>query len=291
MLKDYTIQSYIMQVEEVGRGKMFDLQNNAICLIMYKIGYYWVDYGRHNHRNKENGMRLVLQDVTKSFENNNRVLDGASYIFERGKVYGILGSRGSGKSTLINCITGEDDFDTGSIQLIDEDGDNVYNYNEVGVTYSVPVLPNFLTGNELIKFFIDVNKDKLDGSLTMDDYFNFVGLEFSDRYRLIADCSDSVKYKLQLLCVIMADPSVIILDEPTIAYDNEFMHALREILKQLTERHIIIIATNQLQSIRTMCDDIVVLNNGVMNEITHEQLKNEEFLQAVEAMLKEDDYV
>lgn len=241
-------------------------------------------------KNKEIGMRLVLQDVTKSFDNN-RVLEGASYVFEKGKVYGILGGKGSGKSTLINCLTGEDDFDSGSIHLFDEAGDNVYNYNQVGVTYSVPVLPNFLTGNELIKFFIDVNKDKLDKKLTIDDYFNFIGLEFSDRYRLIADCSDSVKYRLQLLCVIMADPAVIILDEPTILYDNEFMHDLREILKNLMERHVIIIATNQLQSIRTMCDDIVVLNNGVMNEITHEQLKNEEFLQAVEAMLKEDDNV
>ncbi|MDD6572771.1 MAG: ATP-binding cassette domain-containing protein [Thermoflexaceae bacterium] len=235
-------------------------------------------------------MRLVLYEVSKSFDNN-RVLDNASYLFEQGKVYGILGSKGSGKSTLINCITGEDDFDSGSIQLLDDDDDNVYNYNQIGVTYSVPVLPDFLTGNELVKFFMDVNKDKMDNSYTMDDYFNFVGLEIGDRYRLIADCSDSVKYRLQLLCVVMANPSVIILDEPTILYDNEFMHDLRDILKQLTERHIIIIATNQLQSIRTVCDDIVVLNNGTLNEITHEQLKNEEFLHAVEVMLKEDDNV
>lgn len=235
-------------------------------------------------------MRLVLYEVSKSFDNN-RVLDNASYLFEQGKVYGILGSKGSGKSTLINCITGEDDFDSGSIQLLDDDDDNVYNYNQIGVTYSVPVLPDFLTGNELVKFFMDVNKDKMDNRYTMDDYFNFVGLEIGDRYRLIADCSDSVKYRLQLLCVVMANPSVIILDEPTILYDNEFMHDLRDILKQLTERHIIIIATNQLQSIRTVCDDIVVLNNGTLNEITHEQLKNEEFLHAVEVMLKEDDNV
>lgn len=235
-------------------------------------------------------MRLVLEDVKKNFENK-RVLQGASYTFEQGKVYGILGHRGSGKSTLINCITGEDDFDAGSMKLLDEAGDNVYNYNEIGVTYSVPVLPNFLTGNEFIKFFMDVNKDKLAHNLTLDDCFEFVGIEIGDRYRLITDCSDSVKYRLQLLCVVLANPSVIILDEPTIVYDDEFMHDLREILKKLTQRHIIIIATNQLNSIRTMCDDIVVLNNGTLNEITHEQLKNEEFLQAVESMLKEDSNV
>lgn len=235
-------------------------------------------------------MRLVLYDVGKGFENN-RVLEGASYVFEQGKVYGILGRRGSGKSTLINCITGEDDFDTGSIQLLDEADDNVYNYNQVGVAYSVPVLPEFLTGNEFIKFFMDVNKDKLEADVPIDEYFKFVGLEIGDRYRLIADCSDAVKYKIQLLCVVMANPSVIILDEPTILYDVEFMHDLREILKKLTKEHIIIIATNQLLSIRNVCDDIVVLNNGSLNGITHEQLKNEEFLQAVEAMLKEDDNV
>ncbi len=235
-------------------------------------------------------MRLVLYGVKKNF-NNRQVLCGASYMFEKGKVYGILGHRGSGKSTLINCITGEDDIDEGNIQLLDEAGDNVFNYNQVGVAYSVPVLPGFLTGNEFIKFFMDINKDKLNSEYTIDDYFDYIGIGIGDRFRLINDCSDSVKYKLQLLCVVMANPSVIILDEPTILYDNEFMHDLRELLKQLTDNHIIIIATNQLQSIRTMCDDIVVLNNGVLNEITHEQLKNEEFLQAVEAMLKEDDNV
>ncbi|MGN0514062.1 MAG: ATP-binding cassette domain-containing protein [Lachnospiraceae bacterium] len=235
-------------------------------------------------------MRLVLNDVSKSFENH-KVLDGATYTFEQGKVYGILGHRGSGKSTLINCITGEDDFDTGSIELYDEADDNVYNYNQIGVTYSVPVLPNFLTGNELVKFFMDVNKDKVDPNLTLDECFEFVGMEIGDRYRLITDCTDSVKYRLQLLCVVLANPSVIILDEPTILYDDVFMRDLRDILKRLTENHIIIIATNQLQSIRTVCDDIVVLNNGTLNEITHEQLKNEEFLHAVEVMLKEDSNV
>lgn len=235
-------------------------------------------------------MRLVLNDIEKSFDGR-KILDKASYVFEQGKVYGILGSSGSGKSTLIHCITGEKDCDAGTIQLLDEDNDNVYHYGQIGVVYSVPVLPNFLTGNELVHFFMDVNKDKMNKEIPEEEYFKFVGLDLGDRYRLITDCSDSVKYRLQLLCVILANPAVIILDEPTILYDNEFMHDLREILKQLTQRHIMIIATNQLQSIRTMCDNIVVLNNGVMNEITHEQLKNEEFLQAVEAMLKEDDNV
>lgn len=235
-------------------------------------------------------MRLVLYGVSKSFDGN-PVLDNASYMFEQGKIYGILGGRGSGKSTLINCITGEDDFDEGSIQLLDEADDDVYNYNQIGVTYSVPVLPNFLTGNELIRFFMDVNKDKLDDGISIDDYFERVNLDIGDRYRLIADSSDAVKYKLQLLCVMMANPTVMILDEPTIVYDTGFMRELRDILKQLTENHIIIIATNRLMSIRSVCDDIVVLNNGTLNEITHEQLKNEEFLQAVETMLREDENV
>lgn len=239
---------------------------------------------------KENGMKLVLHNINKSY-GNHRILEGASYLFEQGHVYGILGHKGSGKSTLINCLTGEEDLDSGTIQILDDSGRDIYGFDEVGVTYSVPVLPAFLTGNELIKFYMEAHKKRLDPNISIDDYFKFVGLEIGDRYRLITDCSDSVKHKLQLLCVVMSDPSVIILDEPTVLYDAEFMRDLREILKSLTERHIIIIATNQLSSIRTVCDDIVVLNNGVLNEITHEQLKNEEFLQAVESMLKEDSNV
>lgn len=235
-------------------------------------------------------MKLVLHDIKKSY-GNHHVLEGASYTFEQGHVYGILGSKGSGKSTLINCLTGEEDLDGGIIQILDDSGNDIYGFDEVGVTHAVPVLPAFLTGNELIKFYMEANKKRLNPDITIDDYFRFVNLEIGDRYRLITDCSDSVKHKLQLLCVIMSDPSVIILDEPTVLYDAEFMRDLREILKNLTQRHVIIFTTNQLSSIRTVCDDIVVLNYGVLNEITHEQLKNEEFLQAVEAMLKEDSNV
>lgn len=239
---------------------------------------------------KDHCMRLIVNNVSKSY-GKHKVLNEATYEFEQGKVYGILGHKGSGKSTLIDVITGEENSDTGSVMLLNDEGINIYNYNQIGVTYNVPALPDFLTGNELIKFFLEANKDKVSPDLTLDDCFEFVHLGFSQRYRIIADCSEAVKYKLQLMCVILTNPSVIVLDEPTILYDNEFMRDLREILKNLTENHIIIIATNVLQSIRTVCDDIVVLNNGELNEITHEQLKNEEFLEAVEAMLREGDNV
>lgn len=233
-------------------------------------------------------MRLILYGVTKSFDKV-KVLKGATALFETGSVHGILGPKGSGKSTLINCITGEDNIDSGSIQLLDETGDNVFNYNQIGVAFSVPVLPNFLTCNEMIRFFIEANRDKLSADIDMDECFKFVNIEIGDRYRLIEDCSDAVKYKLQLLCVILANPTVIILDEPTILYDAEFTRDLREILRALTQDHIIIIATNKLESIQSICDNIMVLNKGELNILQRETLNNDEVLETVKDLVTEDE--
>ena len=51
-------------------------------------------------------MRLVLEDIKKSYDEK-QVLKGASFTFEKGKIYGLLGRNGAGKTTLFNCISGE----------------------------------------------------------------------------------------------------------------------------------------------------------------------------------------
>ena len=84
-------------------------------------------------------MELKVENLIKSFEEK-RVIKGADYSFEKGKIYGLLGRNGAGKTTLFNCISGEMDFDSGKIYMTDEENSESMNYEKIGYVYSTPIL-------------------------------------------------------------------------------------------------------------------------------------------------------
>ncbi|HEY8805479.1 MAG TPA: ABC transporter ATP-binding protein [Clostridium sp.] len=164
-------------------------------------------------------MKLVLKNIEKSY-GDKQVLKKASYTFEKGKIYGLLGRNGAGKTTLFNCISGETKYDNGSVSII-EDGKETedIDYRKVGYVFSEPALPEFLTGYEFLRFYIDINKDKIQKLLTIDEYFDIIKIKEEDRYRLIKGYSHGMKNKMQMICLLITEPPVILLDEPLTSID------------------------------------------------------------------------
>ncbi|MGV2795002.1 ATP-binding cassette domain-containing protein, partial [Clostridium perfringens] len=102
-------------------------------------------------------MHLILEDILKDY-GGKKVLRGAGYNFEQGKIYGLLGRNGAGKTTLFNCLSGEMKADGGKAYLKEADGTvRELREEDVGYIYSLPILPEFLTGYEFVKFFMDIN--------------------------------------------------------------------------------------------------------------------------------------
>lgn len=232
-------------------------------------------------------MRLILEDIKKNY-GEKEVLKGSSFTFEKGKIYGLLGRNGAGKTTLFNCISGELEMESGSIKLIEND--NIYNeldYNKVGFVFSEPVLPEFLTGYEFLKFFIDINKDKIKEPLTIDEYFDIIDISVEDRYRLIKSYSHGMKNKIQMLSFLITRPPVILLDEPLTSFDVVVALEIKNLLKRIKSDHIIIFSTHILQLATDLCDEIVVLNNGILEEVESDALKSPEFEQRIIDILKE----
>ena len=153
------------------------------------------------------------QFQVKSFEEK-RVIKGADYSFEKGKIYGLLGRNGAGKTTLFNCISGEMDFDSGKIYMTDEENSESMNYEKIGYVYSTPILPEFLTGYEFIRLFTDINKKKIKNIKTPEEYADMVCFDRSDLDKLIKGYSHGMKNKMQMLINIIAQPPVFLLDEP-----------------------------------------------------------------------------
>lgn len=211
-------------------------------------------------------MKLMVNEIEKKFEEK-EVLKGASFTFEKGKIYGLLGRNGAGKTTLFNCISHEIDFEGGSVSL-EENGENrPVDFDMMGYAFSTPVLPEFLTGYEFIKFFLDIHKGKIENPLTVEEYAQMVGLDLPDLDRLLKGYSHGMKNKMQMLCLLISKPPVILLDEPLTSLDVVAAHEMKELLLAMKKDHIIILSTHILQLAQDLCDEIVLLHQGKLSGV------------------------
>lgn len=231
-------------------------------------------------------MKLQLEQITKSFDNK-EVLKDVSFEFENGKIYALLGRNGAGKTTLFNILADEVKEDGGTMNLSLHGETRALSIEDLSYVYSSPVLPDFLTGYEFIRFFMDINKEKLKGEETIDDYFNLIKIDEEDRHRLIKGYSHGMKNKLQMLLFLIAKPPVILLDEPLTSLDVVVALEIKKLLKSIRKDHIIIFSTHILQLATDLCDEIVILNDGRLSLLDHEMLADPNFEEEIIERLKE----
>lgn len=232
--------------------------------------------------------RLIIRDIKKSF-GDKQVLRGASFTFEKGKIYGLLGRNGAGKTTLFNCINEDLPVDSGSFS-IEEDGQvRPPEARDIGYVLSTPVVPEFLTGREFLKFFLDINQGQIDHPQSPDEYFELMKIEPEDRDRLLKDYSHGMKNKMQMLVNFIANPAILLLDEPLTSFDVVVADEMKQLLRQIKSRHIIIFSTHIMELALDLCDEIVILNEGVLEEIEKENLDNTAFKDKIIAALRGDE--
>lgn len=232
-------------------------------------------------------MKLCLKNLKKAF-GDKAVLHDCSFVFEQGKIYGLLGRNGAGKTTLFNCLSDELQPDEGEALICDGEQEHVILPDEIGYVLSVPVLPDFLTGEEFIRFFMDINQERIEPGMNIDSYFDLVQIEAEDRKKLIKGYSHGMKNKLQMLCFMISRPPVILLDEPLTSLDVVVALEMKKLLRSMQTDHVIIFSTHILQLATDLCDEIVVLSDGKLRQIDHEMLKSKDFEEQIIEMLKDE---
>lgn len=232
-------------------------------------------------------MKLTLEKITKRF-GDKTVLDGVNGEFRQGRIYGLLGRNGAGKTTLFNCLSGELPMDGGLALLEDGDGPRPLAEEDVGYVYSSPLLPEFLTGYEFVKFYMDINRDKLKGDENIDDWFDRMRLKREDRHRLIKHYFHGMKNKIQMLLYLIARPPVILLDEPLTSFDVVVALEMKQLLREMKQDRILIFSTHILQLASDLCDELTVLHNGTLTPVPADLLGSPAFEDRIVAMLKED---
>ncbi|CAI6085638.1 putative ABC transporter ATP-binding protein YxlF [Cohnella sp. JJ-181] len=214
------------------------------------------------------------------------MLQDAGFHFQKGKIYGLLGRNGAGKTTLFNCLSGETQIDGGHARLKDGEGERKLAEADIGYVYSLPILPEFLTGYEFIKFFLDINRDKHPDA-NIDAYFDRMSMSGEDRHRLIKNYSHGMKNKIQMMLFLISKPPVILLDEPLTSFDVIVAHEMKNMLREMKRDHILIFSTHILQLAADLCDEIVVLNNGRLSAVPADWLGSAEFEPSIISLLKD----
>lgn len=210
-------------------------------------------------------MKLIVDEVFKQFDSK-KVLKGATFTFEEGKIYGLLGRNGAGKTTLFNIISKDILLDSGNIYLLDGDRKEL-DEEDFGYVISTPNVPAFLTAREFLKFFLEINDDKIKNKKTIDEYFDIVGIDDIDRDKLLKDYSHGMKNKMQMLINFIVKPRVLLLDEPLTSLDVVVAEEMKSILKEMKEDSILILSTHIMELALSLCDEIVILTNGKLEII------------------------
>ncbi|MEG0923951.1 MAG: ABC transporter ATP-binding protein [Anaerovoracaceae bacterium] len=235
-------------------------------------------------------MKLNIVNLKKNFEKK-EVLKDVNFSFSTGKIYGLLGKNGAGKTTLFNCINEDLPIDGGSVTVVENEIERKVTSDDIGYVLSTPVVPEFLTGREFLKFFIDINRDKIKGLKSIDEYFSFMDIDVEDRDKLMKDYSHGMKNKMQLLINIIASPGILLLDEPLTSFDVLVAEEMKELLKRIKSEHIIVFSTHIMDLAVSLCDEIVILNNGVLEEIDNTELTEAGLKERVIQILKGEENV
>lgn len=205
-------------------------------------------------------MNLTVNEIYKSFGEKN-VLKGISFSAESGKALGILGRNGAGKTTLIRIIMQVFGADTGTVLL---DGEPIHT-EKVHIGYLPEergLYPKQKIMTQLLYFAELKGVDKKQAKVTADKYFNELEIEQYKNVRLDT-LSKGNQQKIQLIAALIANPDIVILDEPFSGLDPVNAGMLKNIVKELIkDGKMVLFSSHQMNYIEEFCDDIIILNGG-----------------------------
>ncbi len=182
----------------------------------------------------------------------------------KGEIIGFLGPNGAGKSTTMNMISGYFAPTDGQILVDGEDilEDPEKTRGKIGYLPEHPPLYMDMTVNEYLKFAGQLKKIKsaeLKGDI--DKITELVKIT-DVRGRLIKNLSKGYRQRVGMAQALLGNPQLLILDEPTVGLDPKQIIEIRNLIRDLSEDHTIILSSHILPEISAVCDRVLIINKG-----------------------------
>ena len=233
-------------------------------------------------------MELILKNLKKTY-GNVKALKGINYTFTPG-VYGILGSNGAGKSTMINLITDnvKRDKNGGEILFCDDNSDTAEAVDilKLGSKFrsSIGYMPQQqgyyadFTPKAFLKYMADIkgvkkkeivdnngSKSYISVNEQIDKLLEIVNLTDA-AYKRIGGFSGGMKQRVLLAQALLGNPKILILDEPTAGLDPKERIHIRNYIAKLSKDRIILFATHVVSDIECIADKVILLKEGQIIE-------------------------
>lgn len=206
-------------------------------------------------------MNIEIKHVTKVIKKT-KVIDNVNFTFEGGKIYGLSGKNGCGKTMLMRLISGLIYPTDGEI-VIDGKilGKDCSFPESIGLLIENPAFLDEYTAYENLKMLNGIGGKKIDKE-GIAQLLNSVGLDPLDN-RKYYKFSLGMRQRLGIAAAIMGDPDIILLDEPINAIDAEGVSDIRDLIRGLRdEGRVIIIACHDKEEMEYMADEIIYLKSG-----------------------------
>ena len=205
---------------------------------------------------------IEVCDVNKYF-GEEHVLKNVSHTFEKGRIHGIVGNNGSGKTVLMKCICGFLKPDSGVIYVNHKQVGKETDFPEdIGIIIETPGFLPHLSGTQNLKILASLQKKA--NALTIRAVLEQVGLD-PDMKKPVGKYSLGMRQRLGFAQALMEDPSLLILDEPFNGLDKHGVVHIRNVIKGLREEgKTVVLASHNQVDIDELCDTVCEMDAGVL---------------------------
>ncbi|MEN6443734.1 MAG: ABC transporter ATP-binding protein [Methanoregula sp.] len=207
---------------------------------------------------------IEARELRKTFESTHAV-DGIQFSVQKGEVFGFLGPNGAGKTTTMRMIECVSPRTSGTLLVFGRDPDTAPSEikQQIGVVPQETNLdPDFTCFGNLVTYARYFDIPPAEAKKRVADLLAFVQLE-EKRDVLIDKLSGGMKRRLILARALVNNPSLLVLDEPTIGLDPQARHLIWERLKILqAQGNTIVLTTHYLDEAARLCDRLVIMDNG-----------------------------
>ena len=205
-------------------------------------------------------MIVEVKNLTKKYNEKSIALDDVSLDIKEGEILGILGPNGSGKTTLINSILGLIKYQKGDIKLFGKSLDNETK-SKIGIVPQELAFFDTLSTEENIDFFCSLYiKDSKLRKQYVKEAIDFVALNGHEK-KIAKSLSGGLQRRLNIACGIVHKPTLIFLDEPTVAIDPQSRNFILEGLKTLNKNGATIVyTTHYMEEAEILCDRIAIMD-------------------------------